>query len=583
MPKAYENVRDKCIESKKKKKGYVTKKDIQECKKWAAIWYFKKFGKPVKHTESTKLYRINSLADFLEFAEIASINLEDIDILLEVEGEESMQDSAEATHILWTTANAVTDIHVGNSLEAVGLKNDYIDKFIDAINKSGMIKTGGEDLVENLSKQPDLLYLTFKLVHAGGNLNKDYFPEEELENAKYTPILKPLSFEHGGPNIGHIYYSEFIPETDQEPAYLKCAAVVYKYKYPKEAQAIAKRYENDDLYVSMEVFFSKFECSECHKIYDLHIDSHPILCEHLANRFNAGSQTYRILHDLLFAGAAIVENPADVMAEVLSVANDKHKSRKEDNTLNKQQIQKAQATQTIEQQKTQQQEAQQQKIQQQKFQQQETQQQQQDNQQQQAQQSQQKQQIQQQEAQQQKNQQQENQQQSQQQQSQQQIQQQPQQETQENEQQKLQQQEAQQEMQQAEDQPQPNPSLQDQILYTIQQVNIVLESLLHDVAGIATTLHVLLEEKIAKQFESFANTLEKLNQSMAQLVEQKPSKNEQNNVQLNQNQSQASIDQDIKDNIDIPVASANASQEEEPNDPINQIAHIIQEMRGGVK
>jgi hypothetical protein len=54
MPKDYEAVRDSCIKKKEKESGKTaTKKQIASCKKMAAIWYFKKHGKPVTHTDAS--------------------------------------------------------------------------------------------------------------------------------------------------------------------------------------------------------------------------------------------------------------------------------------------------------------------------------------------------------------------------------------------------------------------------------------------------------------------------------------------------------------------------------------------------
>jgi len=54
MPKDYLVVRDSCIEKKKKKNGgKISKKEIQDCKKMASIWFYKKHGKTVKEMDSS--------------------------------------------------------------------------------------------------------------------------------------------------------------------------------------------------------------------------------------------------------------------------------------------------------------------------------------------------------------------------------------------------------------------------------------------------------------------------------------------------------------------------------------------------
>lgn len=52
MPADYEAVRDSCINKIEKNKGRkATKEEISECKRKAAIWYYKKHGKPVQHAK----------------------------------------------------------------------------------------------------------------------------------------------------------------------------------------------------------------------------------------------------------------------------------------------------------------------------------------------------------------------------------------------------------------------------------------------------------------------------------------------------------------------------------------------------
>jgi len=51
MPKLYTDMRDSCYQKKRKSNnGKLSDKDKKECKKWAAIQYYKKTGNPVKHT-----------------------------------------------------------------------------------------------------------------------------------------------------------------------------------------------------------------------------------------------------------------------------------------------------------------------------------------------------------------------------------------------------------------------------------------------------------------------------------------------------------------------------------------------------
>lgn len=71
MPADYEAVRDSCIKRKKEKSkdGKISDSAMQNCKKMAAIWYYKKHGKPVQHAEAKELdeIEIEIMAEQLDF------------------------------------------------------------------------------------------------------------------------------------------------------------------------------------------------------------------------------------------------------------------------------------------------------------------------------------------------------------------------------------------------------------------------------------------------------------------------------------------------------------------------------------
>lgn len=71
MPKLYTDMRDSCMERKRKKKGKLSDKDMQDCKKMAAIAYYKRTGKPVQHSDA-ELAKADNLPDKV-----------DLDILIE--------------------------------------------------------------------------------------------------------------------------------------------------------------------------------------------------------------------------------------------------------------------------------------------------------------------------------------------------------------------------------------------------------------------------------------------------------------------------------------------------------------------
>lgn len=177
-------------------------------------------------------------------------------------------------------------------------------------------------------KQRDLLFVAFKMVHANKNKNGDAFTESDLKLAEKTPIHKPLNWEHGEPNIGVIYDSKFRKSSKDEDAYLEVAAAIWKYKYPVHSKEVLKRHEKGELSFSMEVWYKKYACSECNESF-LVEDGDDNICSHMrmfnsarANGiFPKGFNTYRILHEICFGGAGVVEIGADEDATSLAIAS----------------------------------------------------------------------------------------------------------------------------------------------------------------------------------------------------------------------------------------------------------------------
>jgi hypothetical protein len=167
------------------------------------------------------------------------------------------------------------------------------------------------------NRQEDLLYVKFKLVHANTNKNKDAFTKEELKKAEKTPILKLLNWQHKEPNIGVIYNSKYIESKTQEPDYIECIAAISKYKYKEYAKQIADRHNENNLFFSMETWFKEAQCSVCNNTFTSGESSY---CDHLKNRYSESNTSSRILRGLCFAGAAVVDNPADELADSLAIA-----------------------------------------------------------------------------------------------------------------------------------------------------------------------------------------------------------------------------------------------------------------------
>jgi hypothetical protein len=206
------------------------------------------------------------------------------------------------------------------------------------INQAAFAKAG-------IEKQPDLLYVRFKLMHEGGNKNLDWFDGDELKAASHTPIHKPLNWEHGEPTIGHIYYSEFVPAiskadgkakaqgaTNPESAHIIAEAAVYKFRYPEIASKMIKRHSSRMLTFSMEAYFSEAECSQCGEVFAASDHPEGSYCDHLNKRFETAASAgmgsvFRKLRKFILGGAGVVEDPADVGAEALALAKTKEERR----------------------------------------------------------------------------------------------------------------------------------------------------------------------------------------------------------------------------------------------------------------
>lgn len=174
------------------------------------------------------------------------------------------------------------------------------------------------------NKQEDLLYIRFKLVHANTNKNRDTFTKEEMKAAEKTPILKLLNWQHGEPNIGVIFSSKYVESKDSnEEDYLECIAAVSKYKYKRYAEEIVDRHNSNNLFFSMETWFKEAQCSSCNEVFTKGEDSY---CHHLRGRYAEDSGVSRVLRGLTFAGAGVVESPADIDADSLAIASDRNKN-----------------------------------------------------------------------------------------------------------------------------------------------------------------------------------------------------------------------------------------------------------------
>jgi hypothetical protein len=197
---------------------------------------------------------------------------------------------------------------------------------------SALVKNKFFDGVEE-NKQRDLLYVAWKYVHVGGNKNKDFFTSEALRGAEKTPIYKPLNWLHGEPNIGVIYDSMYVSGGENEPDYLAVYSAIWKFKYKVFAEEILSRNLRNELYVSMETWFTEITCTECGQHFAAADEVTGNVCPHLMNRMQEGSNVYRILGNICFGGGGVVDDPADELASRLAVASKEKDVKEGNNTM----------------------------------------------------------------------------------------------------------------------------------------------------------------------------------------------------------------------------------------------------------
>jgi hypothetical protein len=173
-----------------------------------------------------------------------------------------------------------------------------------------------------LQKQPDTVYVRFKLAHVGANKNRDGFKKKDLKSRAKTIVNKPLDWEHSEPIIGTIYSAKFIDMGESSKAgkngdrdHVLVEAAIWKTRNKEEVEEVLERYNDGTLAFSMEAYFSECECSVCGSKFKSKANRDGSYCEHLNSRLDASSGgATRYLTNFFFGAASVVESPADVDA-----------------------------------------------------------------------------------------------------------------------------------------------------------------------------------------------------------------------------------------------------------------------------
>lgn len=195
--------------------------------------------------------------------------------------------------------------------------------------------------------QPDLIEMESILVSVGANKNDDVFIPSELWAARFSPISKPVNWEHNSgkeveqPNrvvednqiIGHTFDCYAIDlegkviagDVPPEAFHLVTKDYLYKYLFPKATSRIKAGCEKGDLFVSMESWFKDYDYLVDDKVVARNEET--AFLDHYLSSYG-GNGVYkdkkikRVLRNYTFGGKGIVKRPANPPSVILSVGNE---------------------------------------------------------------------------------------------------------------------------------------------------------------------------------------------------------------------------------------------------------------------
>lgn len=220
-------------------------------------------------------------------------------------------------------------------------------------------KCTASTIPSTLVAQPDLLYMRSLLVSTGSNENDDVFLPEEMWNARFSPKLKFINWEHNsgreataeematkpnevvvGNQIIGVMYNSFATDENgviisEEKAkasdfkipdsyHIVDEGVIYKGAFPKVAARIEKGAKENNLFVSMEAYFANYDYLVGDKIVARNEETSFLDKRLKANKGNGilgQDRVRRILRGIVFGGKGIVERPANEPSVIQSVTH----------------------------------------------------------------------------------------------------------------------------------------------------------------------------------------------------------------------------------------------------------------------
>lgn len=202
---------------------------------------------------------------------------------------------------------------------------------------SDIIAKESERVKASEQLDPDLLRMKSILVSQGMNLNDDVFLKEELVKARLTGSNKPVNIEHDDTEIiGHMLSTyvvskdgerlEDLEDIDLEDEIdIVNEAVIYSYIFPEIASKIQDLASKNELFVSVEAWFSEYDYLLGGQIVKRTESTSNVLEKHL--RINGGDGNYngqkvaRVLRNMMFGGVGVVATPANPESLIIEVGD----------------------------------------------------------------------------------------------------------------------------------------------------------------------------------------------------------------------------------------------------------------------
>jgi len=196
---------------------------------------------------------------------------------------------------------------------------------------------------------PDLLKMKSILVSQGMNLNDDVFLKEELIKARLTGAHKPVNIEHQDTEIvGHMLETYVVSKSgerldsaedieNEDLIDIVNESVIYAYIFPEVSARIEELAAKNQLFVSVEAWFSDYDYLVGEDIVKRTSATSDILEKHL--RINGGEGVYeekkvgRVLRNLMFGGVGVVATPANPDSLILEVGDTENKAASEQSIL----------------------------------------------------------------------------------------------------------------------------------------------------------------------------------------------------------------------------------------------------------